>query len=443
MSEQQQVLQLAKKITKQDSKQDLASQKEKDDLDNLDLFIGLVSPINDPFNVFFRLSDIQNSDSTLIYFYTYSLGKAKVILWGVYDVTTNEFLIDSSCKYNVEFLAETIKIWKRNKYDFVASEMRDRATGRIGRDSIFDDTAFRGRNNATKLYQTFQSFFLYTRFQNRELLDADHNPLHHDSLNENMQRMLFELAERDSVNGDVTDEYHDIQANIIKMTETIIADKRTDFAIVRIEAAENLKPLFLQHLTKKDSDFVLMIHTFVLLMMDLEEYRSAKYIITLYGPQPVKNQKSKSIGNDAKYTLMMERYLNGSFTNHWINKLVDVIGPIEDVDPLEIKIKIASDMVNIMEDDMNIKSVGVIGGPKFEAKLNRRITTISDLFKRFLEKSPYSKQSFVANLQTCYVPKDCEYNDNLGQNLNGNSDDEATCGVYEHGNKLSSSYDHT
>jgi hypothetical protein len=111
--------------------------------------------------------------------------------------------------------------------------------------------------------------------------------------------------------------------------------------------------------------------------------------------------------------------------NAWLNRLVELAQPDN---PSEFKSELAEDIVKVMEQDINRSDVGVIGGPKFKGTLNDRIIYISKELTRFLEKSPYSKESFAAKLENCYNSVDCPYNN---------------CGVYDHGSSLQSSYDFT
>ena len=107
-------------------------------VDDLDIFVGLHSPLDSPYNIFLRLKDIETNNSN-IYFYGYSMGKQRVIVWGVYDRSGNQFLIDNACKYNPNDLKTIIDTWSQHKYDFFFTAMRDRMSDRLHQYKIYGD----------------------------------------------------------------------------------------------------------------------------------------------------------------------------------------------------------------------------------------------------------------------------------------------------------------
>ena len=103
----------------------------KQDLGNdsdLDFFVGRVSDLTDPFNVFARVNDLENPHISYVYFYAYSIGKKKEFLWGIYDKETKEIFIDDACKYDVKQLSTTLAIWKKGKFKYLFNSVKDRFT---------------------------------------------------------------------------------------------------------------------------------------------------------------------------------------------------------------------------------------------------------------------------------------------------------------------------
>ena len=101
-------------------KQDVSQKLAKKENESLDLFVGIIAPLSSPFNLYFRVDDIIGRGDlsplsiNLVYFYGYSLGKDRIIMWGLYDETTNKFLIDNACKWKTQ-LNEVLKSLKERK----------------------------------------------------------------------------------------------------------------------------------------------------------------------------------------------------------------------------------------------------------------------------------------------------------------------------------------
>lgn len=105
--------------------------------DDLDLHVGLIAPLTNPYNLFFKVADIM-SNASQIYFYAYSIGKDRIVLWGLYDEDTNEFLVDNACKWTKQ-LNEILASLKSRDYDFYASSSKDNISSRISQNIVFDD----------------------------------------------------------------------------------------------------------------------------------------------------------------------------------------------------------------------------------------------------------------------------------------------------------------
>lgn len=94
--------------------------------DTKTLNIGLVTPLDSPFNLFLNLKQLINPDKRYVYLYIYSMGKRKIILWGVYDKYTKEFIIDSGCKYSTNQLYSMTMEWKNSGYTYIGNSVTNR-----------------------------------------------------------------------------------------------------------------------------------------------------------------------------------------------------------------------------------------------------------------------------------------------------------------------------
>jgi hypothetical protein len=58
----------------------------------------IVRALTSPFNFYVRVPDLFVDNH--VYFFAWSLGKVKNIIWGYYDMTTDKFMIEGECGYN-------------------------------------------------------------------------------------------------------------------------------------------------------------------------------------------------------------------------------------------------------------------------------------------------------------------------------------------------------
>lgn len=58
----------------------------------------IVRALTSPFNFYVRVPDLFVNNH--VYFFSWSLGKVKNIIWGYYDMTTDKFMIEGECGYN-------------------------------------------------------------------------------------------------------------------------------------------------------------------------------------------------------------------------------------------------------------------------------------------------------------------------------------------------------
>ena len=110
--------------------------KPKKDLDlkDMELNIGVITPLTSPYNLFLNVRQIVDPDSEAVYFFIYSFGKKKVVLWGVYLKNEEEFVIEGGCKYAVKNLNKYLKEWKSRDYSYIGNSVYDRITGTIARE---------------------------------------------------------------------------------------------------------------------------------------------------------------------------------------------------------------------------------------------------------------------------------------------------------------------
>lgn len=88
--------------------------------------VGLVPRLTSPFNLFLNLKQLIDPDSRFIYFFIYSMGKQKVILWGVYDKQDQSFHIDSACRYMTRQLSPITMQWIKSGYTYIGNSVVNR-----------------------------------------------------------------------------------------------------------------------------------------------------------------------------------------------------------------------------------------------------------------------------------------------------------------------------
>lgn len=88
--------------------------------------IGVNFPIRYPFNLFLNIKQLIDINATLIYFFIYSIGENKIVLWGAYDKHTHDFMIDGSCRYRTNELYNMSKLWKSRDFVYTANTIENR-----------------------------------------------------------------------------------------------------------------------------------------------------------------------------------------------------------------------------------------------------------------------------------------------------------------------------
>ena len=98
---------------------------------NMQNYVGLVSYLEDPFNLFLRLNELEDEEADLVYFFIYSIGKKKIMIWGTYSKSEDDFKIESACKYSLAQLMPIYRYWQQNNFRYVANIVVDRFTPKI------------------------------------------------------------------------------------------------------------------------------------------------------------------------------------------------------------------------------------------------------------------------------------------------------------------------
>jgi len=370
------------------------------DVDDLDLFVGLRSPLNSPYNIFLRLKDLEN-DSDIIYFYAYSMGTQKVILWGIYEKSSDEFLIDNSCQYNPNDLKYILDTWRNNEYNFFFTAMRNRIVNRVTQYTIYGDD----KNEISKLVNTFKKEYL------RKLQEAG-------SLNRKTLSLGIEGIDYDNI-------LNYVYSAGLKVAQKIATNKSDKFTptlnlllneIDTMEDEEAIKNIILTNIWNGTEFQIhvakhILVHLFLVSFLTIDDYRVAKYINYIHN-RPEDNEK-------------LMRYLKGSFLYEWLLEL----GNSMRIYNLDRFMKIVSDdILRLTEEDMNMTNVGVIGGPKISGPMGLLMEKLSDIFENFISKSKYSKISYVNKLAPCPSIKFCQGHDE-------------NCDLYSHGYTTQSIHD--
>lgn len=346
--------------------------KTEQEQDKLDLFVGLKSPLNDPFNVFLRVSDLEHNN---IYFYAYSLGKKKVVLWGIYDRSTNEFLIDQACKYNVNDLKSLLEVWKKQKYSFFFSGVRDRISSRMTQNILYND-----RSDKLKLIRLFKKMYMGELINKGIISGTKENidPVEYSTvLNRASKAGLKALSSPDFNVKQYSPSIDLLLNNLDAEDERIIRNA------IYNRSFNNLTPYQTNVVNH------ILIHIFILIFLDIDEYRIVKYI------QHLNSNKNKQL----------KRYLKGGFMYEWLLEL----GKMLRVYNLEQFMKdVSEDVLRLIEEKINRSDVGVIGGEAIPINLKETVDDLSRRFESFIEKSEYSKTTFVNNLKMCPSLESCD-----------------------------------
>lgn len=361
--------------------QTLVKDDNQSTIDELDIFVGLKTPLNSPYNIFLRLSDIESNNNN-IYFYAYSMGKERAMIWGIYEKTSNTFLLDNACNYHPNDLKSIIETWKNNKYQFFFTSMRNRMTDRIEQFKLYGDD----RNNILKLVEEFKKLYLGK-----------------SSINFNESRYVEVLGLVYTAGIKAMDE----NKETLELLYNEIDNQEDTKAIKRMFKTENLNDLSKSQL---DIGKHIIIHLFIMTFLTIDDYRSAKYILHI----------------DSKQKTKLMKELKGTFVYEWLIELGKILR-IYDIG--RFMVSMSKNIVKVTESKLNMNTLGVIGGPPIQSQLKKILELISITFEDFISKSEYSKISYINKLIKCPSIEICDEN-----NVEG-------CDLYRHGNGTFSKHD--
>ena len=100
---------------------ELAQQQSQENIS-----LGIIQPLNFPYNLFLNLSNLTDPDSRFVYFFVYILGAKRIVMYGVYDKNTQTFSIDGACRYAPSQLATMVQEWKQHGNNYVANSVVNR-----------------------------------------------------------------------------------------------------------------------------------------------------------------------------------------------------------------------------------------------------------------------------------------------------------------------------
>lgn len=396
--------QAQKLVTRSETSQTRLTQR---DVDDLDLFVGVNTAITSPYNLFVRVSDIE-TNASLIYFYAYSLGREKVMLWGVYDAINNEFLVDNNCTYDINDLASIIKIWQDHAYKFLSSSQKDMMTMNLRQNRIYDDVKYQ-RSLWSAFRVVFYANLVYDGLLNLQqikfLVQASDPKIYKNLI---MQQEVNRLIEE---NADVQADYYDqLRAATFSGMTLISRIKAIDDdysaymnllnTMLKYIDADADRSVIRQHLTsasilsRLQSKLADLISTtlYLITFSDFEEYKAAKLLVYLYDES---NRLQAS--NIDKKKQQIPLYLKGTFLYEW---LLHIAGIFKVYAIEEFMFDMAAAVVGFTENKIN-NSSGVIG-------IRGQLTKISTFFQNFIAKSVYSKSSYTKEFHQCPKIKTCQ-----------------------------------
>ena len=94
--------------------------------EDLDAHVGLVHPLESPFNLFLNLHQLNDPRRRHVYFFIYSMGARRIIVWGVYDKTSQTFTVDNACRYKGPQLYGMTTAWTKEGYSYIGNTVVNR-----------------------------------------------------------------------------------------------------------------------------------------------------------------------------------------------------------------------------------------------------------------------------------------------------------------------------
>jgi len=90
------------------------------------VYIGVVEPLDFPYNLFANVKDILDPDRNLVYCFIYILGAKKIAFWATYNKQEQIFNIAGGCRYKVANMSKMIHTWQDNGNKYMANAVRNR-----------------------------------------------------------------------------------------------------------------------------------------------------------------------------------------------------------------------------------------------------------------------------------------------------------------------------
>jgi len=408
------------------------------ELDSLDLYVSLKSGLDDPFTIFIRVQDIVNKSPNL-YFYAYSIGTKKLMIWGIYDSVNNHFLIDHSCRYNPTDLKTILDIWKSHQYDFYYTTVRNRSASRIYQNFVFED-----RNKELRLMATLRNYFMAKLIRSgvlsptaldintgssngdpvkiKELINME--AIDYDSYYYNMMREISRKgleALCNEYSNEITSKYKDMMNLIynnmefskdVDTVKDILADCKLN-KFDKINSAKN----------NTTTDYVLNIikysltNIYIIVFLEMEDYRIAKYIDYISNKDNG-GQNANSDTENIDKIKKLRSYIVGKFLYEWILELARILRVDDNKSFMKEYVKIITNHT-----EKSINEIGEVIGAKRTLASSPELEKMSVFFEDFISKSEYSKISIVNNIEMCPKSDVCEF---------GN---EEACGLYNFGSQ--------
>jgi hypothetical protein len=399
-------------------------------LDSLDLYVSLKSGLDDPFTIFIRVEDIINRSPNL-YFYAYSIGKKKIMIWGIYDLTNNQFLIDHSCRFAPNDLKGILDTWKSHQYEFYYTAARNRSTSRIYQNLLFDD-----RNKELKNFASFKNYFMAKLIRggvlSMKVLDLSSDVSNSD---QKIIRELVELTE----NADIEDFEEDYKNMVKQISRKGLKTMCSEYKRDETEKYKDMMNLIYDNIEFSDdldvikevtsnckvqnfdqankSDYIWNVvkyslaNIYILVFLDMEEYRIAKYIDYIMS---ARNSETK----EQSKLKQLKSYIVGKFFYEWILELARILRVDDNKAFMKDYVKII-----LKYTEQNVNVVGELIGAKSTLGNNPELQQMSIFFENFISKSEFSKISVVNDIEVCPSVDVCEFGNN------------EACGIYNFGTK--------
>lgn len=94
-------------------------------------YIDLSNSVPSPYTLFVSVKDLENHETDTVHFFSYSMGKERFVVWGIFSRSESKIYFDSGCTYNSFIFTEYIKHWRSIGYEPVSTVAKNRFSKRI------------------------------------------------------------------------------------------------------------------------------------------------------------------------------------------------------------------------------------------------------------------------------------------------------------------------